>query len=213
MPFGKSESATFAKFSSITRQMKRNASRASVLNDVERSRYDSVVKRIDGEKEYNVSVLDRQFRQLQRSLAKLERQRRSVPAYSKEFVSRDSFRNYVGLPSMNGRSFDHVGLNLPPINELPPESLKTKEELERAAEERKEMDRLKKERELRLLADDLPEFPARRVQSLPVMDKPGFIANGMPQLPNRFYRQRSEISIPNVEMTGNNSTIQRLPTI
>lgn len=195
--------------------MKRNASRASVLNDVERSRYDSVVKRIDGEKEYNVSVLDRQFRQLQRSLAKLERQRRSVPAYSKEFASRDSFRNFVGLPPLKNKSLELGGLNLPPIVELA-ESLQAKEEMEREAKQREEAERLKKERELRLLADDLPEFPARRVQSLPtVVDKPGFLANRMPQLPNRFYNGSEKLLPTKGSPSEDNQVkeLERLPTI
>lgn len=182
VPIGKSESATYAKFTSITRQMKRNASRASVLNDVERSRYDSLIKRIDGEKEYNISVLDRQFRQLQRSLTKLERQRRTVTGYSKEFASRDSFRNFMNWSCANKtKGTEEGGLNLPPIVEVT-DHFQTEEELER-----QEKERLKKERELRLLADDLPELPGSKVRTLPAIDRPGFIAKGMPQLPNRFY--------------------------
>lgn len=70
---GKSESATYTKYMNIVRQTRRTASRVSVLNDVERSRLNSVMRRIDGERAYSTAVLDRQKRQFKRSLDSLDK--------------------------------------------------------------------------------------------------------------------------------------------
>ncbi|XP_071788822.1 uncharacterized protein [Asterias amurensis] len=70
---GKSESATYSKYMNIVRQTRRTASRVSVLNDVERSRLNSVMRRIDGERAYSTAVLDRQKRQFKRSLDNLDK--------------------------------------------------------------------------------------------------------------------------------------------
>ncbi|XP_003725799.1 uncharacterized protein LOC575672 [Strongylocentrotus purpuratus] len=81
VPVGKSESATFSKYNSLIKQSRRNATRASVLNDVERSRFDSIVKRMESEHVYHTAVLDRQKRQFRKSLQVLEKDRRAVKRY------------------------------------------------------------------------------------------------------------------------------------
>lgn len=72
---GKTESSTFTKYMGIVRQTRRNASRTSVLNDVERTRFAAVMKRIDSEHAYSTSVLDRQTRMFRKSLGDIEKQR------------------------------------------------------------------------------------------------------------------------------------------
>ena len=66
----------------IVRQTRRTASRVSVLNDVERSRLNSVMRRIDGERAYSTAVLDRQKRQFKQSLDNLDK-------------SRSGFKNHI----------------------------------------------------------------------------------------------------------------------
>ncbi|XP_072032634.1 uncharacterized protein [Amphiura filiformis] len=75
---GKSESSTYTKYMGIVRQTRRNASRTSVLNDVERTRFTSVIKRIDSEQAYSTSVLERQRRMFKKSLVDIEKHKRDL---------------------------------------------------------------------------------------------------------------------------------------
>ncbi|XP_038071838.1 uncharacterized protein LOC119740566 isoform X2 [Patiria miniata] len=87
---GKSESATYTKYMNIVRQTRRTASRVSVLNDVERSRLSSVMRRIDGERAYSTAVMDRQKRQFKKSLESLDRHRSGLLRQIDEVITTPS---------------------------------------------------------------------------------------------------------------------------
>ncbi|XP_041469090.1 uncharacterized protein LOC121418935 [Lytechinus variegatus] len=193
VPVGKSESATFSKYNSIIKQSRRNATRASVLNDVERSRFDSIVKRMESEHVYHTAVLDRQKRQFRKSLQVLEKDRRAVKRYF------DKGGKWVATPLKLVDGVNSKRNRLERHDLLPPiEAVAAVQEVDAEIPEHQgdqptvdngatEVVEPAPEQDAKDASSNHvsrgPQFPARRLQSMPVVAT----SSTVPKPPQRFY--------------------------
>ncbi|XP_071509759.1 uncharacterized protein [Diadema antillarum] len=217
VPAGKSESATFAKYTTIIKQSRRNASRASVLNDVERSRFESIVKRMESEHLYHTAVLDRQKRQFRKSLEVLEKDRRAVKHYF------DKGGNWVATPlklvdgtTVKKRRGDKGESLLPPIDPLAAvQEANAGQQGANAAEDGTTVNESDGKRATTVDGSNqtskgdeyerqVPDFPSRRLQSMHSM--PALRSNSMPRPPQRFYTGDNIKTMRETLMSGTKET-------